>query len=48
MVFIATVSEQLNRDTVVVNCQDLNITNATAKISTKRQEYPNTHSDATG
>ena len=34
MVFIATVSEQLNRDTVVVNCQDLNITNATAKIST--------------
>ena len=34
MVFIATVLEQLNRDTVVVNCQDLNITNATAKIST--------------
>lgn len=34
MVFIATVSEQLNRDTVVVNCQDLSITNATAKIST--------------
>ena len=34
MVFIATVSEQLNRDTVVVNCRDLNITNATAKIST--------------
>ena len=34
MIFTATISKQLSKDTVAVNCQDLNLVDAEAKIST--------------